>query len=286
MLLPAVKKQQLILTGSGVALLCLLYFFGRTVPGKKNAAPRTPALTEAKSIDINTILAASRKQLNPSQQAYVAQLESGVVRGDVKEQQLKVYRQLAAFWRDSAHLLLPFAWYTSQVAKLENSEKSLTFAAHYFLDGVQQQENPDLRKWMAISAKELFEKVLELNPANDSAKIGLGSCYIFGNISETPMQGILMIREVAEKHPDNMYAQFMLALGGMMSGQFDKAIDRLQKVVKAQPDNVEAVLTLAEAYERKNDKANAIKWYETGKQLIGSKDVVQEIDQRIKQLKQ
>ena len=42
------------------------------------------------------------------------QLETAVVRGDVKEQQIKVYHQLADFWKDSAHLLLPYAYYTAK----------------------------------------------------------------------------------------------------------------------------------------------------------------------------
>lgn len=278
------KKQQLTLVGGGVVLLCLIYFFGRTIPPKKE--PGTAAVpASSKEIDINSILAASRQQLSAPQQAYVAQLETAVVRGDVKEQQIKVYRQLAAFWKDSAHLLLPYAYYTGEAAKLENSQKSLTFAAQFFLDGIRRQDNPDLQRWMGLEAKELFERALKNDPANDSLKVGLGSCYLFGNISETPMEGILMIRDVAEKNPDNMYAQFMLGMGGMMSGQFDKVIERMQRVVQHEPDNVEAILVLAEAYERTNDKADAIKWYEASKKYIPNADVLKEIDGRIKLLR-
>jgi tetratricopeptide (TPR) repeat protein len=284
-----VKKQQLILAGSGVALFCLIYFFGRTVPAKN---PQAAAATEkaapdaSQSIDFNSILAASKNQLSPSQQSYLAQLESAVVRGDVKEQQVKVYRQIASFWRDSAHLLLPYAYYSAQASKLENSEKSLTFAAHYFLNELRRQGEPGIKKWMAQEAKELFEKALVLNPANDSSKVGLGSCYLFGQISETPMAGIQMIKEVADRDPANMYAQFMLGLGGMESQQYDKAIERLSKVVAAQPDNIEAVIGLAESFERKGDKASAIKWYEASKRFFaGEPQILQELDARISLLK-
>jgi tetratricopeptide (TPR) repeat protein len=277
------KKQQLILVGSGVGLLCLIYFFGKTIPPKKNPGT-VAAATGTKEISFNTILEASKQQLSPALQAHVAQLETAVVRGDVKEQQVKVYKQLAEFWKDSAHLLLPYAYYSGQAAKLENSQKSLTFAAQFFLEGIRRQENPELQRWMAVEAKELFEKALQIAPDNDSLKIGLGSCYLLGNISESPMQGIMMIREVAERDPENMYAQFMLGLGGMISGQFDKAIDRLLKVVHHQPNNVEAILMLAEAYERQNDKANAVKWYQEGKKHIHNAEVVKEIEERIKLL--
>jgi len=279
-----VNKQQFFLIGGGALLLCAIYFFGRTVPPRKPVAKQEVSASAAGSVTINTILEASRRQLTPSQQTYVAQLESAVVRGDVKAQQIKVYNQLAAFWKDSAHMLLPYGWYMAEAAKLENSQKNLTFAAQFFLNGVRRQENPDLRKWMALQAKELFEKALELSPGNDSLKVGLGSCYLFGGISEMPMKGIQLIREVADRDPDNLYAQFMLGLGGMQSGQFDKAIERLLKVAHGEPDNTEAILLLAEAYERSGDNKNAAKWYEASKKNIQNPDLINVLDERIKTL--
>lgn len=278
------NKQQIILVTGGIALFSIIFFFGRTIPPKKNTSPATTLPGSA--ININSILAGSRSELTPSQQAYLAQLETAVVRGDVKDQQIKVYRQIADFWKDSAHMLLPYAYYSAEAAKLENSQKSLTFAAQFFLNGVRQQDNPDMKKWMALQAKDLFDKALELDPGNDSLKVGLGSCYLFGGISENPMQGISMIREVADRNPDNAYAQFMLGLGGMVSGQFDKAIERFTKVVENDPDNLEAILLLAEASERTGQKEEAVKWYKMSQDKVSDPDILQEIQQRIKLLQQ
>ncbi len=283
------KKQQVILVSSGLVLLCLMFFFGRTIPNKKTGGK--PAAAAAATHDahgefnVDSVIMATKRELTPEQQERVTRLENAVVRGDVKSQQVKVYRQLADFYRDTAHALVPYAYYISESAKLENSEKSLTFAAHFLLDGVRSQENHELKDWLALGAKELFEKALVLNPNNDSTKVGLGSCYLFGHISETPMAGITMIREVAERDPNNMYAQMMLGIGGMISGQFDKAIERFQRVVKLQPGNPEAVVMLAEAYERKGDKENAIRWYDESKKIIGNEAILQEIDRRINDLK-
>ncbi|NML20338.1 hypothetical protein HHL16_05610 [Pseudoflavitalea sp. G-6-1-2] len=281
------KKQQLIVVGGGVALLCLIYFFGRTVPPKKAGTPVVASKQDSTTaIDIHSILSASKQKLTVSQQEYIARLEASVVRGDVKEQQIKVFRQLANFWRDSAHALLPFAYYTSEAAKLENSQKNLTFAAQFFLDGVRRQPDPSLRDWMAVQAKELFDKALLLDPNNDSLKVGLGSCYLFANVGGNPMEGIMKIREVAERDPNNMYAQFMLGMGGVVSGQVDKAIERLTIVATKEPENLEAVLMLADIYEGKGDKANAIRWYEAAKKKLSSPEIIADIDKRIKALKQ
>ncbi|MEO8584339.1 MAG: tetratricopeptide repeat protein [Flavitalea sp.] len=280
------KKQPLILITGATALFCIVFFFGRTVPARKSTATTTPGQPNKEVVfNVEKVLQASKAQLTPEQQSHVTKLESAVVRGNVKDQQASVYKQLAAYYKDSAHLLLPFAYYTGEAAKLENSEKSLTFAARFFLESVRSQQDPGLKRWMADESRQLFEKALVLDPANDSLKIGLGSCYLFGNISETPMQGILMIREVSQRDPNNMYAQFMLGMGGMISGQLDKAIERLTLVASKEPNNVEAKLMLAEAYEKKSDKPNAAKWYEAVKLLINNPDVVKEIDARIELLK-
>ena len=54
-----------------------------------------------------------------------------------------------------------------------------------------------------------------------------------------------------------MKAQMVLGIGGVISTQYDKAIDRLTTVVKNQPNNLEAISWLADAYAGKGDKANA-----------------------------
>ncbi|MEI9910123.1 MAG: hypothetical protein WDO71_10855 [Bacteroidota bacterium] len=141
----------------------------------------------------------AKSQIKPEQVIRITTLENSISRGDVKDQQLKIYHQLAHFWGDSAGIFLPYAWYEAEAARLENSENSLTFAARLFLDNLQQEQNGKFRTWEALQAKDLFERSLMINPDNDSAKVGLGACYLFGNISDAPMEGIAKIRQVLKK---------------------------------------------------------------------------------------
>ena len=209
------KKPQLIIIATALFLIGGLYFFGPT-KGKKEKAEPTPVTSNMDdahtAVNIDTFLILGKKKLNSEQVVRINELEYSISRGDVKEQQLKVYQQLAKFWYDSANAFEPFAWYTAEAARLENSEKSLTFAAQLFLNNLQQDDVVDRRKWKALQAKDLFERSLKLNPDNDSAKIGLGSCYLFGNISASPMEGILKIREVTQKDSNNVYAQMLLGI--------------------------------------------------------------------------
>jgi tetratricopeptide (TPR) repeat protein len=288
-----VKKPQWITVAVACVLTLAIYTFGRTVPPKKDIV--ASSATEHSENDghnhgpsglsTDTILAYAKKQLTAEQVVRINGLENSISRGAVKDQQLKVYHQLAHFWGDTARMFEPYAWYEAESARLENSEKSLTFAARLFLENLQQDRNPELARWKALQAKDLFERSLKINPDNDSAKVGLGACYLFGGISAAPMEGISKIREVVEKDSTNVYAQMMLAKGSMISGQYDKAIARLHTVVRLQPTDGEATLMLADVYERTGDKANAVIWYTNSLQYIHRQDLREEITKRISELK-
>lgn len=283
------KKQQFAVAGGGILILVVFYFIGNTVPPPGKAEASTGSQGPAKTLDIKAILEVSKSKLSPLQQERVNRLEHAVVRGDVKNQQIAAYQQLAAFWKDSVqNAFLPSVYYLEEAAKLENSEKSLTFAAQLFLSNLRGQDNPELKSWMADQSRDLFERAEKLNPANDSTVIGLGATYIFGSTGQEPanvMKGIQKILEVTRRDSTNMYAQLMLGLGGIESGQYDKAIPRLLKVAGQEPGNLEAILSLGEAYERTGDKASAKKWYASAKKQTKNPDLVNAINERLESLK-
>ena len=248
--------------------------------------PPAMATANAKpTLQFKDLLLKAKQRLTPEQSERVLKMENSVSRGDVKQQQINTYNQLANFWKDTIHLFEPYAFYIGEASKLESSEKSLTFAAQQFLERLLIEGDPAMQNWLATNAKVLLEQALQINPTNDSSKIGLGACYILGNISDNPMQGILPVREIAKNNPHNMYAQYILALGGKKSGQFDKAIDRFLLINKAQPDNLEIDLHLAECYDMKGDKQSAIKWYTTVKGKVKNENAVKELTDRINLLK-
>lgn len=284
------KKQQWIVVFSGLVLLLSLYFLGRTKPNNTKP-PQTAQASQTgdsheEHLETEKILETAKSRLSPDMQAWVTAKENSITRGDITAQKIKLYNELAYFWKDSAHVFEPFAYYLGEKSKLENSEKSLTFAAHLYLKQLKTVDQHALQVWMADQAVDLFKHALQVNPDNDSSKIGLGSSYIFGaHGASTPMEGIQKILEVVRRDSTNMYGQFMLGYGGIMTGQYDKAIERLNYVVKQEPANVEAIFLLAEAYERHGENAKAAEWYEAGKKYVQNPDAIQAIDKRIQELK-
>ena len=238
----------------------------------------------AAALSTDTILFHAKEALNADQKTRLGFLESSITRGDVSEQKQHLYHQLAAFWRDTARIFEPFAWYTAEAARLENSEKSLTFAAHLFLNNLRTEENPALKSWKATQSKDLFERSLKLVPGNDSSQIGLGATYLYGGL-ESPMEGILKIRAVAERDSNNLFAQLTLGEASTISGQLDKAVERYLKVVRMAPDNLQAIFALADVYERMGNKKEAIVWYGKAVPLIPVPEYRKEVEKRIAELK-
>jgi len=280
-----VNKAQWIVIGIGVLLVAGLFRFGRTSPHKSGTKKPSQQITSQSALSTDSVLFHAKEALRPEQITWMNNLEQSVIRGDVKSQKLDVYHQLAHFWKDSVRIFEPYAWYEGEAARLENSEKSLTFAAHLFLENLRNESSVQLRLWKALQAKDLFERSLSINDKNDSTIVGLGACYIFGNIADNPMEGILKVRQVADKDSTNVFANMVLGHGSFISGQYDKAIDRFGKVVSIQPLNLEAVLMLAEVYERKADKTNAIKWYSNAKQITKNPDLKTALEKRIVELR-
>ena len=281
------KKQQWIVAGSGLLLLFCLFFFGRTTPSAKGDKPAVAEQTESEHqhLDTESLLSKAKAGLTKDQAARITALENSISRGDLVTQKILLYGQLARYWKDSVGAAEPFLWYTGEKAKLEKSEKSLNFAAHSYLEELRGVSDPSVKTWMAIQAKSLFTESLALNPTNDSAKVGLGSTYFFGAADGgAPMEGILKIREVAERDPENMFAQFMLGYGSMISGQLDKAAERFLKVAQKTPQNTEAIFLLAETYERLGENQNAVKWYNEGRSRVKNPELLQAVDDKIKSL--
>ena len=280
-------NKRIILAAAGVVLLFTLLVFGKTETKKIETPPVQKGA--APEFNVQNYIKEEKQKLSPAQLLQVTNIENNISRGDVKKQSKNQSAELAAFWKDSVSSFVPYAYYLSEAAKLDNSEKNLTFAARLILENMKREAKPEVKVWEAQTAATLFEKALQLNPDNDDLKVGLGSCYVYGEgmigDPQQTMKGIQQLLQVVHKDSNNMQAQMVLGIGAVISNQNDKAIERLGKVARFDPHNLEAISWLADAYAANGDKQNAIKWYEQSKHLVNNPAYSKEVDERIKALK-
>lgn len=286
------NKFQWLTAAITLLLTFFLYAFTqKTLFGEPKKISLTKTVNSNSNITIDSFLLHVKEHLTPAQINRINYIENQINTENIEPEKIHFYHQMARYWKDSVKiehkddLFEPFAWYTAEAARLENSEKSLTFAARLFWGNFRNEVHPEKRKWKALQAKDLYERSLKINPSNDSAKVELGEVYVYGGFT-MPMQGVNMIREVAEKDDRNIYAQLALTYASLSSGQTDKAIERLKKIIALQPADAASILLLAEIFESKGEKKAAAEWYKKSLPLLNGKYIQykKEVEERIDQL--
>lgn len=272
------------------ALIAALYWGVNTVPPKQAAEqpnqPATPAEagqhTAAAPASIDSILEAGKANLHEHAQEDIDALLAKAGQSPNASAKADIYKQVAQIWQE--HKQLPAAaYYYTEAAKLENSEKSLNFAARLNSDLLRSAESASVRAWAAQQAIAAYEQSLKINPANDTVKMALAAAYIDG--TSQPMQGIQLLLGITREQPNHIQANLMLGQLSIRSGQMDKAQERFEKVLSIEPENTEALYFLAEVYKSKGNKQKAIELLEECKRIINNPDFSKEIDEYIKSFK-
>ena len=148
----------------------------------------------------------------------------------------------------------------------------------------EEEQDPKVREWELVQSKDLFERSLNINPSNDSSKVGLGATLLYGGFVEMPMEAISKIKEVADRDTANVYAQMTMGEASLMSQQYEKALVRFKRVARLQPDNTEAIFRAAEASERMGKKKEAAGWYAKLLPFISNAAMKKEVEARIAEL--
>jgi tetratricopeptide (TPR) repeat protein len=279
-------KKQYLIGAIGFAFVLILFYFGKTTTETKPVQQMKPEASN--QFDVQQFILQEKQKLSPELSKSITDIENAYLQTADKSKKIIGLNTTANFWKDTAQNFKLYAFYNSEAAKLDNSEKNLTFAAQQFLTLLRDEHDEAMLAWESDEAIRLFQEAIKLNPNNEDLKIGLGSSYVFGKgrngDPQETMKGIQELLGVVRRDSTNMRAQLVLGIGGYVSGQYDKAISRLTKVIIAQPDNLEAIAFLADTYAAQGNKADAIKWYNVSKRLANNPEYSKEVDNRIKLL--
>lgn len=264
-----------------------IYRFANTTPPKPKMEPGQGPMSGAQmsnpmsTVDVDSLILATKKLLPQHALGEIQAVDKQLLGVTDSLQMLPFFDKYAEIWKEHKQLVVA-AYYYSLAAKLENSEKKLTFAAQLFLDLARNEHSESLQNWEAANAIACFEKSLRLNSNNDSTRLSLAECY-FG--TGEAMKGVALVKEITAKDPDNKSANMLLGQQGLISGQFAKAQLRFETVLKKEPKNLEAMLGLAEAYKGLGEKEKAIALLENCKKQITNPAFAKDIDEYIKTFK-
>ncbi len=264
-----------------VLLTAILYFGNFTQKKDKSAEAPHATLPEGISFE-----------------AYAEQQLKLIKDASVKDQILKVNRQYADATVDTvksqqAHLLAELwksagnnnleAYYHYLSASADKDAAALAVSGEKLISLYRSSQDTLIKNNLITFALRSLEAASALNPDNLELKVKLGSAYVEG--SPEPMKGITLLREVVEKDPENISALIMLGRFAILSGQYDKAKERLDQVLVLDPNNAEAIYFMAITQEGLGNNEKAIELLEACKKIVANPDFDAEINGYIEQLR-
>ena len=273
------RRTQIIVISICLALLIAIYFFGNTKkPVDTSAAPmgqghaQPQKAAEAETLDIDAYIAEVKSKADPAVQKTIDEAEKAYDYNVLVTTYKKIDKPLAV------------AYYEVKEAEKENTAKQLLTAGDYNATLLQTAPDDKARRFLADNIVTCYKKAVDLDTANTDNRIRLAGAYL--QQGAQPMSGVLILLDVVKRDSNNVDAQLMLGRFGLISGQIDKAIARFEKVLYLQPQNSEALFSLAEAYNNKGDKQKAIELLERCKKTVKDPATKKDIEKAIESIKQ
>lgn len=259
------KAKQYGLAAAAIGLIAVVYAFGTTKFPSKSFEQ---GAGQPQAINIESLLTNARPQLPAPQKKSETNLQDKLSAARSAADSIAAMEDLMRFWGNDLKNHDIASWYLAQKAKLENSEKSLTFAANFILENtIHGDGNMISSGWKAGLARELFAAALQKNPGNDSLTTGLGASYLFSGGTNT-MEGVQMILQQLRKDSANAYAHKMLGFGNIRNGETAKAISRFERSLQINPADTSLIPVLAMLCREAKDTLRAEKWFKRTKEVL------------------
>lgn len=205
---------------------------------------------QATAIDLDKLLLRAQNLYSQEQLSPILALEQQLNAEQAPKQQAKIVKNISSTWNTLGDFALGGV-YAEQVTSIAQSDSAFSIAGTTYFSCFKRDRDSLVRRFCMDKAIQSFESAISLAPEDPVHSVNLGLCYVEGGAQ--PMKGILIIRDIAEKHPDNVLAGLTLGRLSLRTGQYEKAIQRLDNILKNNPDNPDAHYWLGLTYQAMNN---------------------------------
>ncbi|GAB4008392.1 hypothetical protein GCM10028808_14390 [Spirosoma migulaei] len=224
---------------------------GRTTQTSGASRSGSDSLNVATNGDSSSI---HEKPLSPEQQKRLVTLQTEFRKASPAQKEAVGVKLIALLHEvtryDSA------AHYAEEVAKTQPTERNLLRAGDEYFEAYTFAVDEKKTALLGQKTRDLYGQALAKNPNLLSAKANMAMTYVN---TDTPMQGIMLLREVIKQDPTNELALFNLGLLAMRSNQYERAIDRFRQILVNNPSSRKAQFYLGVSLAEAGQKAEAKK---------------------------
>lgn len=242
------SKTQLAVLSFAGALFLLLYFGFDTKP-KAQKEINKDRIEIAESTSINSLLLSAKNNLKSEDASEVLLAEAKLSEAKNDLDKTEAYKKLSSAWYKINRFAIA-GYYAQLVADQEATHEAWSIAGATYNRGMNFEKEEKVIEFCAGRAVQAFENAISLDPTNVTHKVNLAVCYAERPPKENPMKGVMMLLDLNKKHPENVSALVSLGRFGIQTGQYEKAMGRLEKALQLEPKNIKVNCLLADVYEK------------------------------------
>lgn len=248
------RGKQIFVVVACILLFCLIYFGLDTKPKDQQSLEKSRA-EMIESTGIQNLLSEARTSTAPSDLALIDAHMSQLDENAPDSIRVTTLMDLSSAWYKAKKPIIS-GYYAEEIAKLKKDKASWSIAGTTYYIGMmnaQAEKNASFARNRAIRA---FENAISMDPESVEDQVNLALIYV-ERPDENPMQGILMLRSLNEKYPENVSIMNQLAQLALRTNQIDKALERLKTALALEPDNTKTHCLLVQAYQAMGDNKMA-----------------------------
>lgn len=264
-------KIRFFLLAVAIALIIIIYSLPRIVV-KNEQASDTAGQQEANL---------AGKDFSPEQLKKMSLLTENFINSDTKEKSAIFADSLASMYSGEA-VYDSAAWYLSWIAENTGDQEALLKAGNMYYEAFETAPSREEAVIYAEKAREFLNEYLRHEPESPEAKTKMAMTYV---VAEEPMKGIGLLTEVAREYPDYEPALFNLGILSMQSSQYERAIERFERLTQLNPNNVRAHFYLGLSYMEAGNKKAAKNHLEQAMKLSDDPEIKATAENYLKELK-
>lgn len=247
------KKGQILIVAIGAGLIVLFFQFPKAIVTQERK------LQDESSSVTTEVQSAHEVHVSEKDQTELADLKKKASDFSDIEKKHIFADSLVSKYR-SLHMYDSVAYFFEQFSNATPTKENLTKTADAFADAFSYFQISELNE----KARANYKKVLELDSTDLDVKTKLAMSFVG---SQTPMEGISLLKEVLAKDPKNKGALFNYGVLLHRIGKFDKSISTLKDLLTIDSENGRAYFYLGLCFEQTGKTKEAGEAFEKARDL-------------------
>ncbi len=254
------NKHQIITVCAATILFLVLYLGFDTIPTKQKNLEKS-RLLNIETTSVANLLKEATPKLDKANASLIEAMNHDLEKiGSDTLKKIDMLKSLSGIWYDLDYHAISGS-YAQDIAEMVKSEESWSITGTTYAICVKNTEDSKTRDFCSKRAIKAFENAISLAPDMIEPRINLAICYVDNPDKDNPMQGILMLRDLNQQHPENVSVLNQLAKLALQTNQIDRALERLEEAIKLEPENKNSICLLATAYQEAGNQAKADEYH-------------------------